>query len=234
MNRAPAYKRGFTAAANLRIKRPMKQAFDLSLYLVIGPGHCAGRDMADVAWAAARGGAGMVQLRDKTSSTRQRIADATVLAARLAPLDVPLLINDRVDVALAAGAAGVHLGQSDMEPAAARRLLGVDAIIGVTVHTLDEARGVPVDQVDYVSIGGVFATTSKNNPNPPIGLAGLSEIAALFDLPMIAIAGISRDNTASVIGCGVAGVAVISAVCAATDPRAAAADLYTIVRGAKP
>ena len=212
----------------------MRQSIDLSLYLVIGPGHCAGRDMTDVAEAAARGGAGMVQLRDKTSSTRQQIADAQALAVRLAPLDVPLLINDRVDVALAAGAGGVHLGQSDMDPAAARRLLGGDAIIGVTVHTLDEARGVPVEQVDYVSIGGVFATTSKNNPNPPLGLAGLLEIAALLDLPMIAIAGISRENAASVIRCGVEGIAVISAVCAATDPRAAAADLYDTVQQAKP
>ena len=212
----------------------MRQSIDLSLYLVIGPGHCAGRDMTDVAEAAARGGAGMVQLRDKTSSTRQQIADAQALAVRLAPLDVPLLINDRVDVALAAGAGGVHLGQSDMDPAAARRLLGGDAIIGVTVHTLDEARGVPVEQVDYVSIGGVFATTSKNNPNPPLGLAGLLEFAALLDLPMIAIAGISRENAASVIRCGVEGIAVISAVCAATDPRAAAADLYDTVQQAKP
>lgn len=190
--------------------------------------------MADVAEAAARGGATMVQLRDKRSSSRKQIAEARGLKARLAPLSVPLLINDRVDVALAAGADGVHLGQSDMDPTDARRLLGDTAIIGVTVHSLDEARGVPLDRVDYVSIGGVFATASKNNPNPPIALAGLSEIAALFDLPLVAIAGIGRGNAASVIAAGVEGVAVISAVCAATDPRAAAADLRAIVDRAKP
>ncbi len=212
----------------------MRQSFDLSLYLVIGPEHCAGRPMADVAEAAVRGGAGMVQLRDKTSSTRQAIDAARELAARLAPLGAPLLINDRVDVALAAGADGVHLGQSDMDPNDARRLLGETAIIGVTVHTLDEARDVPRATVDYVSIGGVFATASKNNPNPPIGVAGLSEIAALVDLPLVAIAGITRDNAASVIGCGVEGVAVISAVCAAPDPRLAAADLRAIIDRAKP
>ena len=189
--------------------------------------------MADVAEAAARGGAGMVQLRDKTSSTRDSIDGARDLKTRLAPLGVPLLINDRVDVALAAGADGVHLGQSDMDPIDARRLLGETAIIGVTVHTLDEARGVPSERVDYVSIGGVFATASKNNPNPPIGVTGLAEIAALFELPMVAIAGITRDNAASVIAAGVGGVAVISAVCAAPDPRAAAADLRAIVDGAK-
>ncbi len=211
----------------------MRQTFDLSLYLVIGPDHCAGRDMADVAEAAAHGGAGMVQLRDKASSTRIQIDDARRLAARLTPLGVPLLINDRVDVALAADADGVHLGQSDMNPTDARRLLGESAIIGVTVHSLDEALCVPLDRVDYVSIGGVFATASKNNPNPPIDVTGLAEIAVLFDLPVVAIAGITRDNAAAVIAAGVGGIAVISAVCAAPDPRAAAADLRAIVDGAK-
>ncbi len=211
----------------------MRQSFDLSLYLVIGPDHCAGRPMADVAEAAVRGGAGIVQLRDKTSSTGRQIDDARELKARLTPHHVPLLINDRVDVALAAGADGVHLGQSDMDPSDARRLLGTSAIIGVTVHTLDEARLVPCNQVDYVSIGGVFATTSKNNPNPPIDVTGCAEIAALFDLPLVAIAGITADNAASVIAAGVDGIAVISAVCAASDPSAAAADLHAIVHGAK-
>ena len=211
----------------------MRQQFDLSLYLVIGPDHCAGRDMADVAEAAARGGAGLVQLRDKTSTSRGQIEAARALQARLAPLGVPLVINDRVDVALAAGADGVHLGQGDMEPTDARGLLGERAIIGVTVHNLDEARAVPLDQVDYVSIGGVFATTSKNNPNPPIDVAGCAEIAALFDLPLVAIAGITPGNAATVIAAGVQGIAVISAVCAAADPRAAAADLRAIVDEAK-
>lgn len=212
----------------------MRRSFDLSLYLVIGPDHCAGRPMADVAEAAVRGGAGLVQLRDKTSSTRRQIDDARALKARLTPHHVPLLINDRVDVALAAGADGVHLGQSDMDPSDARRLLGMSAIIGVTVHSLDEARNVPCDRVDYVSIGGVFATTSKNNPNPPIDVAGCAEIAALFDLPLVAIAGITPENAASVIAAGVEGIAVISAVCAAPDPRAAAAELRAIVDRAKP
>ena len=211
----------------------MRPSFDLSLYLVIGPDHCAGRPMTDVAEAAVRGGAGVVQLRDKTSSSRAMIDAARALKARIAPLGAPLLINDRVDVALAAGADGVHLGQTDMGPTDARRLLGGDAIIGVTVHSLAEARGVPVDRVDYVSIGGVFATASKNNPEPPIGVAGLSEIAALFDLPLVAIAGVTRHNAAALIASGVAGVAVISAVCAAPDPRAAAHRLRAIVDGAK-
>jgi len=212
----------------------MRQTFDLSLYLVIGPDHCAGRPLADVAEAAVRGGAGMIQLRDKTSTSRSQIDSARELKARLGPLGVPLLINDRVDVVLAAGADGVHLGQSDMDPSDARGLLGDNAIIGVTVHNLDEARAVPLELVDYVSIGGVFATSSKNNPNPPIDIAGLAEIAALFDLPLVAIAGITRGNAASVIAAGVEGIAVISAVCAPEDPRAAAADLRAIVDQAKP
>lgn len=211
----------------------MRKSFDLSLYVVIGPAHCAGRDMAEVAVEAVRGGATMVQLRDKASGTGRMVHDARRLKDCLAPLGVPLLINDRVDVALAAGADGVHIGQQDMGPVDARRLLGRDAIIGVTVKTRHEAEAIPYDAVDYASIGGVFATASKQNPDPPIGLDGLASIAAIIDLPLIAIAGITTETTAPVINVGVCGVAVISAVCAAPDPRAAAAELRGLVDGAK-
>jgi thiamine-phosphate pyrophosphorylase len=160
------------------------------------------------------------------------VDDARRLKQCLAPLGVPLLINDRVDVALAAGADGVHIGQSDMDPADARRLLGPDAIIGITVKTRHEA-GAISRGIDYASIGGVFATASKQNPDPPIGLDGLASIAATLELPLVAIAGITRETTAPVISAGVDGVAVISAVCAAPDPRAAAAALRALVDGAK-
>lgn len=210
----------------------MGTSFDLSLYLVIGPAHCAGRDMAEVADAAAQGGATMVQLRDKAGGTRRLVEDARRLKQRLAPRAVPLLVNDRVDVALAAGADGVHLGQHDMDPLDARRLLGPEAIIGLTVHSLHQARAVPHDVVDYVSIGGVFATASKQNPDPPIGTAGLARIAATIELPLVAIAGITRETAPAVIAAGVDGIAVVSAVCGAPDQRAAAAELRAIVDGA--
>lgn len=207
----------------------MRTSFDLSLYLVIGPAHCAGRDMAEVAGAAAAGGATMVQLRDKAGGTRRLVEDARRLKACLAPCGARLLVNDRVDVALAAGADGVHIGQRDMDPEDARRLLGPEAIIGLTVHSLDQARAVPLDAVDYVSIGGVFATASKQNPDPPIGIGGLARIAATIELPLVAIAGITRETAPAVIAAGVDGIAVVSAVCGAPDPRAAAAELRAMV-----
>jgi thiamine-phosphate pyrophosphorylase len=144
------------------------------------------------------------------------------------------VVNDRVDVALAAGADGVHVGQDDMAVADARRLLGPDAIIGLSIKTTAQAEHAPVESLDYVGIGGVFATSSKNNPDPPIGVAGLARIASVFrqrapELPLCAIAGIDRGNAGSTIAAGADGVAVISALSLAPDPTAAARDLRGIV-----
>ncbi len=206
-----------------------RTAFDLRLYLVIDPRQCAGRPPAEIAAAAARGGASLVQLRAKGLETGEMVALARALREAVAPFDLPLLINDRVDVALAAGAAGVHLGQTDMAPADARGLLGADAIIGLTARAPEEVEAAPVSLIDYLSIGGVFATTSKDTPSPPIGLDGLRRLAAraaeLSELPRTAISGIDASNCEEVIRCGVEGVAVISAICAAADPQQAAAEL---------
>lgn len=206
---------------------------DLTLYLIVDPRRCEGRAPLAVVEAAVAGGVTAVQLRDKQGSTRRLVHEARRLKAWLAGRAVPLLVNDRVDVALAAAADGVHLGQDDMAPADARRLLGPDAVIGLTVRSLAEARAAPRDVVDYVSIGGVFATASKDNPEPPCGLEGLRRIAAALDMPRVAISGIDHGNAADVIGAGVDGVAVISAICAAPDPRAASAALAATVLGAR-
>jgi thiamine-phosphate pyrophosphorylase len=149
---------------------------------------------------------------------------------------VPLLVNDRVDVALAAGADGVHLGQEDMHPADARRLLGPEAIIGITVKTPAQADGLYRMPADYACIGGVFATESKLNPEPPIGLDGFSRIAfrarlAGGNIPVGAIAGIDHTNAASVIAMGADGIAVISAIFAAENVEAAARHLRTTIDG---
>jgi thiamine-phosphate pyrophosphorylase len=206
-----------------------RPTFDPRLYLILDPRQCAGRPPADIAAAAATGGATLVQYRAKDLGTRQMISHAREIRAALAPFAIPLLINDRVDVALAAGAEGVHLGQTDMEADDARRLLGPAAIIGLTARSLDEVEAAPVELIDYISIGGVFATRSKDNPDPPIGLDGLRRIAgraaALSDLPRTAISGIDAENCRAVIEAGVGGIAVISAICAAPDPEEAAADL---------
>ena len=150
---------------------------DLRLYALIDPEHAGGRDLAELARLVAQGGATLVQLRDKRSDTRPMVERARAIKAALAPFGVPLLVNDRVDVALASGADGVHVGQDDMAVEDARRLLGPHAIIGLSIKTVAQAEAAPLGLLDYVGVGGVFATSSKDNPNPPIGPAGLARIA---------------------------------------------------------
>jgi thiamine-phosphate pyrophosphorylase len=209
-------------------------SLDLRLYALVDPERADGRDLAELAHLVAQGGATLVQLRDKHGGTRAMVERARAIKAALAPFDVPLLINDRVDVALAAGADGAHVGQDDMAVDDARRLLGPDAIIGLSVKTVAQAEAAPIDRLDYVGIGGVFATSSKDNPDPPIGPAGLARIAAVFrrrapDLPLCGIAGIDATNAADAIAAGADGVAVISALSLVPDPQAAARALLATV-----
>src|SRR5471030_2171466 len=141
---------------------------DLRLYALIDPAVAGGRSLGDLARRIA-GSATLVQLRDKHGSTRLMVEEARELTVVLAPLDVPLLINDRVDVALAAEADGVHIGQDDMSVADARLLLGRTAIIGLSLSTVQQAQAAPLELLDYVAIGAVFATGSKDDANAPIG-----------------------------------------------------------------
>jgi thiamine-phosphate pyrophosphorylase len=206
---------------------------DLRLYALIDPAVAGGRMLAELARLIADS-ATLVQLRDKHASTRVMIEEARALTAVLAPLDIPLLINDRVDVALAVEADGVHIGQDDMPAADARLLLGRTAIIGLSVKTVQQAQDAPLEHLDYVAIGGVFGTTSKDNTAAPIGLAGLREIVRIIrardaKCPISAIAGITESNAAEVIAAGADGVAVISALSLAADPTAAASNLLTVV-----
>ena len=207
---------------------------DLRLYALLDPERAGGATLGALAQAVANGGATLVQLRDKLGSTRQLVAQARDLKALLAPRSIPLLVNDRVDVALAAAADGVHVGQDDMEPEDARRLLGPGAIIGLSIKTVAQAQAVPVGVVDYVCIGGVFATASKHNPEPPVGIDGLKSILAVIrrrapQLPIGAIAGIDATNAAAVMDAGVDGIAVISALSLAADVSEAARALRGIV-----
>jgi len=203
---------------------------DLSLYALLDPAVAGGRPLAELARLVA-GHATLVQLRDKHGSTRALVEEARRLRALLEP--VPFVVNDRVDVALAAEADGVHLGQDDMTAAEARLLLGKTAIIGLSVKTVAQAREAPLDLIDYVAIGGVYATTSKDNTAAPIGIAGLREVVGALrmrepDFPICAIAGIDASNAAEVIAAGADGVAVISALSPAPDPRAAARELRNV------
>jgi thiamine-phosphate pyrophosphorylase len=177
----------------------------------------------------------LVQLRDKRSETRAMIEEARAIKQALAPLSVPFVINDRVDVTLAAGADGVHVGQDDMPVEDARRLLGANAIIGLSIKNVGEAEAAPVELIDYVGSGGVYATISKQQKNPPIGPAGLARIIEVLrrrsqkPLPVCGIAGIEVGNAGAVIAAGADGVAVISALSHASDPAAAARSLREIV-----
>jgi thiamine-phosphate pyrophosphorylase len=211
---------------------------DLRLNAIVDPERAGGRDLAELARLCAAGGATLVQLRDKLSETRAMVAEARAIKQALAPLLVPFVVNDRVDVALAAGADGVHLGQDDMAVADARRLLGPNAIIGLSVKNPSEAEAAPVELIDYVGSGGVYVTLSKQQKNSPIGPEGLARIIDVLrrrarqqhkDLPICGIAGIDAGNAGAVIAAGADGVAVISALSLNPDPAAAARSLRQVV-----
>jgi thiamine-phosphate pyrophosphorylase len=211
-----------------------KKPVDLRLNAIVDPERAGGRDLADLARLCAEGGATLVQLRDKTSETRAMVETARAIKEALAPFAVPLVVNDRVDVALAAEADGVHVGPDDMAVEDARRLLGPSAIIGLSVKSVTEAEAVPVELIDYVGSGGVYVTLSKQQKNKPIGPEGLARIVAVFRrraprLPLAGIAGIDATNAGEVIAAGADGIAVISALSLAPDPAAAALTLRGIV-----
>ncbi len=208
---------------------------DLRVYAIVDPETSGGHDLAELAGKLAVGGATLVQLRDKLSETRLMIERARAIKAELGP--VPLLINDRVDVALAAGCAGVHVGQEDMAAEDARRLLGPGAIIGLSIKTTAQAAAAPLDLIDYAGIGGVYGTTSKTTKSQPIGPAGLARVIEELQrrkagFPTCGIAGINAGNAAEVIAAGADGVSVISALSLAPDPQAAARTLREIVDAA--
>ncbi len=207
---------------------------DLRLNAIVDPERSGGHDLAELARLCAQGGATLIQLRDKIGETRAMVTRARAIKTALAPFNVPLVINDRIDVALAAGADGVHVGQGDMAVEDARKLLGRDAIIGLSIKTVAEAQAAPVELIDYVGSGGVYATGSKQQKNAPIGPEGLARVIAVLharspQLPVCGIAGIDAGNAAAVIAAGADGVAVISALSLAPDPAAAARALRAIV-----
>jgi thiamine-phosphate pyrophosphorylase len=207
---------------------------DLRLNAIVDPERANGRDLAELARLCAQGGATLIQLRDKRGDTGAMVETARAIKQALAPFGTAFVINDRVDVALAAGADGVHIGPEDMAVADARRLLGPHAIIGLSIKSAAEAETVPVDLIDYVGSGGVYATLSKEQKKPPIGPQGLARIIDAIkrrkrEMPVCGIAGVDATNAAEVIAAGADGVAVISALSLAPDPAAAARTLRGIV-----
>ncbi|CAN5296559.1 thiamine phosphate synthase [soil metagenome] len=205
---------------------------DLSVYLVIGARDAGPRGVRATVEAAVAGGVSAVQLRDKQASGRELMALAAELLDALEGTGVPLLVNDRLDIALASGAHGVHLGQSDLDVRRARRLAGPEFVIGLSASRPEEITDVhslPSGTVDYLGLGPVFPTPTKADAQAAVGLAAMAALCAGTTLPCVAIGGINSRNAASVWAAGVDGLAVVSAITGAPDPRAAAAHL----RGAR-
>jgi thiamine-phosphate pyrophosphorylase len=208
----------------------MKTPLPLGLYLVTDRALARGRPLEDIVAAALRGGVTMVQLREKTCSTREFME----LAERILPLTrarrIPLIINDRVDVALAVDADGVHLGQSDMPCAIACRLLGPDKIIGLSVESIEQAEAAQACDADYLGVSPIHTTPTKPELETGLGLEGLQRIRTIARQPLVAIGGMNAHTIPDALAAGADGVAVVSAICAADDPEAAARALAAMIR----
>jgi thiamine-phosphate pyrophosphorylase len=204
------------------------------VYLVTDSRLCGERGVVDTVAEAVRGGAGWVQLREKTAGTRAFVETALALKGILTPTGVPLIINDRIDVALAAGADGVHVGQDDMPCAMARKLMGPRAIIGLSVETWEEVEAAQALDVDYLGVSPIFATPTKTDTKAPWGLDGLARIHGFSRHPLVGIGGLGPDNAAEVVQAGAGCIAVVSAICAATDPFEATRALCRAIEKAPP
>jgi len=199
------------------------------VYLVTDRGQCRNRSLQDIVLQAVRGGAAYVQLREKDLSTRDFVEEAIAVKKLLLPFHVPLIINNRIDVALACGADGVHIGQEDMPYATARKLMGQEAIIGLSVETWADVEASQNLDVDYIGVSPVFATPTKTDTKEPWGLEGLRKIKSFSRHPLVAIGGINESNARTVVKAGADCLAVVSAVCSADDPAAAVAKLQSII-----
>lgn len=200
------------------------------LYLVTDRGLCGERSLEDVILRSVRGGARYVQIREKDQSTRDFIEEALRIKNILKPFDVPLIINDRVDVAIAVKAEGVHVGQNDMPYRMARSLMGPGAVIGLSVETWEDVEEAEGFDCDYIGVSPVFETPTKTDTKGAWGLDGLARIKAFSRHPLVAIGGINVSNAADVVKSGADCVAVVSAVCAAPDPEAESRKVADIIK----
>jgi len=206
---------------------------DYSLYLVTDRKLAKHGDVSSVVNAALDGGTSVVQLRDKDASTREMIELGQKLRTVTERKGVPLLVNDRVDVALAIKADGVHVGQDDMPVGMVRKLVGADMIIGMSAGTVEEAVQAESDGADYLGVGAVYATSSKSDAGDPIGTQALKAIVDSVSIPVVAIGGINGKNAHECITQGAAGVAVISAIVSADDSSGASSSLRQTIESSK-
>lgn len=206
---------------------------DLSLYLVTDRSLSLGRPLETVVEEAVKGGVTMVQLREKDASTLDFYNLAMRLKSILKPYNVPLIINDRLDIALACDAGGLHIGQSDMPYAVARKLLGKDKIIGLSVESIQDAIDANNLDVDYIGISPVFGTQTKTDTAPALGLEGIGEITRISGHPSVGIGGINLTNAQDIIQAGANGISVVSAIMSAPDPQQSARQLKEIINKSK-
>ncbi len=208
-------------------------SIDYSLYLVTDRSLSRGKATLEIVKAGVTGGVTCVQLREKNCSTLEFIEEALSVKEYLKKHNIPLIINDRVDVAQAIQADGVHLGQTDMPLTMAKDILKGSMIIGISVESLEDAIRAEKDGADYIGISPIFATPTKTNTAPPLGLEGLKVICKAVSLPKVAIGGLNRKNAGEVILNGAGGIAVVSAIVSADDPRKAAEELSYIIKQAR-
>ena len=206
---------------------------DYSLYLVTERVLSRGRTLLEIVPAAVQGGVTCVQLREKACTTREFIDLAQIILAFLKPKGIPLIINDRLDVAQAIGADGIHLGQSDMPLPMARAIVGDYMLIGISAESLSDAVQAEKQGADYIGVSPIFKTPTKDDTAPPLGLTGLREIREAVGIPLVGIGGLNETNAGEVIKNGADGLAVVSAIVSADDPETSARNLRKIIDGAR-
>ncbi len=206
-----------------------RQTFlDLSLYLITDPLMARDRPVLDVVAEAVRGGVTIVQIRDKQADARNLLEQTLALKAYLAPKGIPLVVNDRVDVAAAAGV-GCHVGQSDLPITAARALIGDEVLLGLSLDDPAQTATADPGLLDYIAHGPFAATGSKADAGAPVGKEGITRVRTDTALPLVAIGGLGPANARDAIEAGADGISVISAIMAADDPRAATAELRSCI-----
>jgi len=203
--------------------------FDLGLYLVTDRGLSLGRPLNEVVEAAVKGGVTMVQLREKDCSGREFYELSMQMKTLLKPYRIPLIINDRLDIALACNAEGIHIGQDDIPYPIVRKLMGKDKIIGLSVENIQDAEDANKLDVDYIGISPVFSTLTKTDTASALGLKGVKEITRISRHPSVGIGGINRTNARDIILAGADGISVVSAIMSVQNPMLSASELKKIV-----
>ena len=204
-----------------------KEDIDYSVYLVTDRRNKTDEEFLNIIEEAIKGGTTIVQLREKTASTKEFYDLALRVKEITSRYDVPLLINDRIDIALAVDSEGVHIGQDDMPADIAREIIGDDKILGVSASTVEEAKKAEIDSADYIGSGAVFPTATKDDADS-VSKEELKEIVDSIDIPVVAIGGITVENAYTLKGSGIAGFSVVSAIMSAEDPKEASEKLKEI------